>query len=185
MPLLACRLRHAGPPRPARAERPAIGPWQRSWTDAAYGAAVAAAREAIARGDVYQVNIVQHLSAPITGDPAGLAAALAPLTPRLPAPFAGTGYTIVSASPELFIARRGRRLVTAPIKGTAPRGRSVYGAKDAAEHVMIVDLMRNDLGRVCEYSSITAAPPRTEAHAGVWHLVSTVSGKLRAGVDDG
>ena len=67
-----------------------------------------------------------------------------------PRPFVGDGWAIVSASPELFLARRGRPLVTKPIKGTRPAGEDVDGAKDDAEHVMIVDLERNDLARVCE-----------------------------------
>ena len=111
-------------------------------------------RAAIARGDVYQVNLVQHLSAPFAGDAGGLAAALAPLRPLAPRPLAGDGWAIVSASPERFLARRGRRLATMPIKGTRPAGEDVDDPKDAAEHVMIVDLERNDLARVCEPGSI-------------------------------
>ena len=79
-------------------------------------------RAAIARGDVYQVNLVQHLSAPFSGDPHALAAALAPLRPLHPRPFVGDGWAVVSASPELFLARRGRRVWTKPIKGTRPLG---------------------------------------------------------------
>jgi para-aminobenzoate synthetase component 1 len=96
---------------------------------------------------VYQANLVQHLSAPFEGDPRGLAAALAPLRPLEPRPLAGEGWAIVSASPELFLARRGRRVRTAPIKGTRPAGVPVESEKDDAEHVMIVDLERNDLSR--------------------------------------
>ena len=99
-----------------------IGEWTRSWTDAQYAAAVDAVRAAIAEGDVYQANLVQHLSAPFAGDPRGLAAALAPLRPLEPRAFAGDGWTIVSASPELFLSRRGRRVWTSPIKGTRPAG---------------------------------------------------------------
>src|SRR5207253_4347597 len=85
-----------------------------------YCAAVEAVRDAIAHGDVYQVNLVQHLSAPFRGDPAALAARLAPLRPLHPRPFVGDGWAIVSASPELFLGRRGRRVWTMPIKGTRP-----------------------------------------------------------------
>ena len=88
--------------------------------------------------------------ADFAGDPWALALALRHLRPLQPRPFAGAGWTVVSASPELFLARRGRRLVTAPIKGTRPAGVDVEGEKDGAEHVMIVDLERNDLARVCE-----------------------------------
>ena len=79
-------------------------------------------REAIARGDVYQVNLVQHLAAPFAGDPGALAARLAPLQPHNPEPYRGDGWAVVSGSPELFLARRGRRVWTCPIKGTRPAG---------------------------------------------------------------
>ena len=105
-------------------------------------------RAAIARGDVYQVNLVQHLAAPFAGDPRARGA-LAPLGPLHTRALVGDGWAIVSASPELFLARRGDRLWTKPIKGTRPLGEDVDDAKDAAEHVMIVDLERNDLSRVC------------------------------------
>ena len=142
-------------------------------------------RDAIARGDVYQVNLVQHLSASFSGDPAGLAEKLAPLRPLYPRPFVGDGWAIVSASPELFLARRGRRVWTMPIKGTRPAGGNglTESDKDAAEHVMIVDLERNDLSRVCETGSVTwpeLMAPRPLA--GVEHLVSLVEGTLREDV---
>jgi para-aminobenzoate synthetase component I len=184
LPLLGCRI------RPAQCQTPdmspgayAIGLWQRSWSDEAYGAAIETVRAAIARGDVYQVNLVQHLSAPFAGDPLALAAALAPLRPLVPRPFVGRGWAIASASPELFLARRGDRLVTRPIKGTRPLGQDVDDDKDAAEHVMIVDLERNDLARVCEPGSIRWPELRGQHElAGVTHLVSTVEGRLRDGV---
>ena len=159
-----------------------IGSWSRSWTDGEYGAAVEEVRAAIARGDVYQVNLVQHLSAPFEGEPEALSVALAPLGPL--APFlAGKGWAIASASPEHFLARRGRRVWTMPIKGTRPLGEHVEGAKDEAEHVMIVDLERNDLSRVCEPGSVRWPELMVERElAGVTHLVSTVEGRLREGV---
>ena len=134
---------------------------------------------------MYQVNLVQHLSAPFSGDPAGLAEKLAPLRPLYPRPFVGDGWAIVSASPELFLARRGRRVWTMPIKGTRPAGGNglTESDKDAAEHVMIVDLERNDLSRVCETGSVTwpeLMAPRPLA--GVEHLVSLVEGTLREDV---
>jgi para-aminobenzoate synthetase component I len=137
-------------------------------------------RAGIERGDVYQVNLVQHLSASFDGSPHALAAALAPLRPLHPRPLVGDGWAIVSASPELFLARRGDRLVTKPIKGTRPIGEDVEDAKDVAEHVMIVDLERNDLSRVCEVGSIRW-PELMVQHelAGVTHLVSTVEGRVR------
>jgi para-aminobenzoate synthetase component 1 len=158
-----------------------VGQWEATWAPEDYAAAVDEVRAAIARGDVYQVNLVQHLSAPFAGSPHALAEALAPLRPLQPRPLIGDGWAIVSASPELFLARRGERLVTMPIKGTRPIGEDVDDVKDAAEHVMIVDLERNDLSRVCEIGSIRW-PELMAQHelAGVTHLVSTVEGTLRS-----
>ncbi|MGH3103696.1 MAG: chorismate-binding protein, partial [Gaiellaceae bacterium] len=102
LPLAACRIRAVT----ERLESPgpcSFGEWRRSWTDAEYVEAVEAVRAAIARGDVYQVNLVQHLSAPFAGDPGALAERLAPLAPLAPRPLAGADWTIVSASPELFL----------------------------------------------------------------------------------
>ena len=162
-----------------------IGEWEQTWSPAEHAAAVEAVREAIARGDVYQVNLVQHLSAPFSGDPAGLVDKLAPLRPLHPRALSGDGWAIVSASPELFLARRGRHVWTMPIKGTRPVGGNglTESDKDAAEHVMIVDLERNDLSRVCETGSVTwpeLMAPRPLA--GVEHLVSLVEGTLREDV---
>ncbi len=184
LPLLACRIRSAHR-RPQMTSRhsPALGGWERSWDDEGYATAIEAVRAAIARGDVYQVNLVQHLAAPFRGDPDALAGALAPLRPLQGAPFAGEGWAVVSASPERFLARRGRRLVTMPIKGTRPAGEDVDDPKDAAEHVMIVDLERNDLARVCEPGSIRWPQLMVQRElAGVTHLVSTVEGRLRESV---
>jgi para-aminobenzoate synthetase component 1 len=177
--------------RPAAELPPAAGPyevgtWVRTWDEASYAAAVDAVREAIAAGDVYQVNLVQHLSAPFRGDATGLARALAPLRPLEPRPLAGEGWAVVSASPEVFLARRGSRVWTKPIKGTRPVGTGeelADSAKDAAENVMIVDLERNDLSRVCEAGSVRWPKLMAEQElAGVRHLVSTVEGTLREGV---
>jgi para-aminobenzoate synthetase component 1 len=183
LPLLACRIRPAAEPGPLAAGHLRIGPWERSWDDESYLEAIEAVRRAIARGDVYQVNLVQHLAAPFEGEPETLAASLAPLRPLYGRPFGGDGWTIVSASPERFLARRGRRLVTMPIKGTRAAGEDIDDPKDSAEHVMIVDLERNDLARVCEPGSIRWPHlMRQRELAGVTHLVSTVEGRLREGV---
>jgi para-aminobenzoate synthetase component 1 len=185
LPLLAARIH----PRDERQPAPGtyrIGEWRRSWDDEGYAAAIDAVREAIGRGDVYQVNLVQHLHAPFEGDPAGLAARLAHLRPLHLDPLSGDGWTVVSGSPELFLARRGDRVWTKPIKGTRPAG--VHGElreseKDAAEHVMIVDLERNDLSRVCEPGSVRWPDLMAERElAGVTHMVTTVEGRLRSGV---
>jgi para-aminobenzoate synthetase component I len=186
LPLAACRIRGgradgAGAPGPFR-----IGDWEETWTPAEYRAAVDEVRSAIARGDVYQVNLVQHLAAPFSGDPRALAQRLAALRPLHPEPFTADGWTVVSASPELFLARRGRRIWTSPIKGTRPLGAAVElqsSEKDAAEHVMIVDLERNDLSRVCEAGTVRWPElMATRELAGVEHMVSTVEGRLREGV---
>ncbi|MDX6471745.1 MAG: para-aminobenzoate synthetase component [Gaiellaceae bacterium] len=170
-------------PRAREAGAYSIGDWRRSWSEAEYAAAVESVRASIAEGDVYQVNLVQHLCADFGGDPAGIAAALAPLRPLEPAAFSGDGWTIVSASPELLLSRRGSTLRTSPIKGTRPAGVPVESAKDTAEHVMIVDLERNDLSRVCEPGSVRWPQLLAERQlAGVSHLVATVEGELRAGV---
>ena len=121
-------------------------------------------------------------------DPGAIAACLAPLSPHNREPFRGDGWAVVSGSPERFLARRGRRIWTCPIKGTRPAGPSAArelarSEKDAAEHVMIVDLERNDLSRVCEPGSVRWPElMATRALAGVEHMVSTVEGTLRAGV---
>jgi para-aminobenzoate synthetase component I len=185
LPLLACRIGTSPRGSPTDLPRMDIGEWRPSWAPNAYAAAIEEARAAIARGDVYQVNLVQHLSAPFAGDPQALADALAPLRPLRPRPFAGDGWTVVSASPELFLSRRGCCVRTKPIKGTRPLGAEglAKAAKDRAEHVMIVDLERNDLSRVCEPGTVRWPELMAERElAGVKHLVSTVEGILRADV---
>jgi para-aminobenzoate synthetase component I len=179
LPLAAVAVRDTPGPGPDRSASGVarIGHWERSWTDAEYAQAVESVRDAIGRGDVYQVNLVQHLHAPFDGEPTALAARLDAFAPRT---LAGDGWAIVSASPELFLGRRGRRVWTAPIKGTRPLGEHVEGEKDSAEHVMIVDLERNDLSRVCEPGSVRWPELMAERElAGVTHLVSTVEGTLR------
>lgn len=159
-----------------------FGHWERTWAADEYAAAIEAVRTSIERGDVYQVNLVQHLSAPFAGDPRALVPLLAPFRPVSPF-VAGDGWAIVSASPELFLGRRDRRVWTMPIKGTRPLGEHVEGEKDEAEHVMIVDLERNDLSRICEPGSVRWPQLMAEHElAGVTHLVSTVEGTLRADV---
>jgi para-aminobenzoate synthetase component 1 len=170
-------------PRDARGDEPGgyeVGSWRASWSEREYAAAVDEVRAAIAEGDVYQVNLVQHLQADFAGDAAGLARALAPLRPLEPRPLAGDGWAIVSASPELLLSRRGRTIRTSPIKGTRPAGVPVESAKDAAEHVMIVDLERNDLSRVAVPGSVRWPELLAERQlAGVTHLVATVEAELR------
>jgi para-aminobenzoate synthetase component 1 len=184
LPLAACRL--ADRATAPRSERVQIGDWAQTWTAAEYSGAIEEARAAIGRGDVYQVNLVQHLQAPFSGDPHALAACLASLRPLQPAPFVTDTWAVASASPELFLSRRGDLVRTMPIKGTRPRGEATElraSPKDAAEHVMIVDLERNDLSRICEAGTVTW-PELMATHSltGVEHMVSTVQGSLRDGV---
>jgi para-aminobenzoate synthetase component 1 len=180
LPLAAVRVREREELVFQEHNPPTIGLWQRSWSDSDYAEAVEAVRTAIGRGDVYQVNLVQHLSADFEGDPRSLAGRLADFAPRT---LSGEGWAIVSASPELFLGTRGRRVWTCPIKGTRPLGEHVEGEKDSAEHVMIVDLERNDLSRVCAHGSVRWPELMAERElAGVTHLVSRVEGTLREGV---
>jgi para-aminobenzoate synthetase component I len=181
LPAAACRIHAPEAPRPAAGF--SIGAWAATWREEDYVRAVEAVKAAIGRGDVYQVNLVQHLSAPFRGDPGALAERLAPLRPIHGTPLEGDGWAVVSASPELFLSRRGRRISTMPVKGTRPAGSTDdlrESQKDQAEHVMIVDLERNDLSRVCEPGTVRWPELMAERDmAGVTHLVSTVEGRLR------
>jgi len=185
LPLVACRVRRRAEAAPS-AGGFRVGRWEPTWRAAEHMAAIEHARAAIAAGEVYQVNLVQHLSAPFVGDALALGRRLAPLRPLHPWPLLGDGWAIVSASPELFLSRRGDTITTMPIKGTRPSGGEAdlrSSPKDAAEHVMIVDLERNDLGRVSVPGSVRwpeLMAPRSMA--GVEHLVSRVTGRIRPDV---
>ncbi|MFQ5489076.1 MAG: aminodeoxychorismate synthase component I [Phycisphaerae bacterium] len=150
----------------------------------------------IRTGDVYQVNFTQRFSTSTTTNPWDLYRRLRRANP---APFAALlqwdDRAILSASPELFLDLRGHRVITRPIKGTRPRTgdpgldairrRELPASdKDRAELAMIVDLLRNDLGRVCRYGSVEVlASAELETHPTVYHLVGTVTGLLRARCD--
>jgi para-aminobenzoate synthetase component 1 len=175
--------------RPATVAAPPVplAGWASSLDADGFAKGVRAVREAVRNGDVYQVNLCRRLSAPVPRhfDILGLAGALARGNP---APHAAAvriraaAVEVASASPELFLRRRGDLVETRPIKGTAGPGRPFLD-KDRAENVMIVDLMRNDLGRVCRYGSVEVPELcREERHPGLSHLVSTVRGRLRPGV---
>jgi para-aminobenzoate synthetase/4-amino-4-deoxychorismate lyase len=143
--------------------------------------------ERIAAGEIFQANLCLRLETAWDGDVAELyARTAAALRPAYGACFVAPWGGIASLSPELFLRRSGREVVTGPIKGTASDPAALRdSAKDHAENVMIVDLMRNDLGRVCEYGTVTAAEPVVQPHAGVWQLVSEVRGRLREDAGDG
>ncbi len=160
-------------------------------------AAIRECRERIAAGEIYQANICLRLETEWDGDIAALFEhARRRIDPPYAAVFCSPWGGIASLSPELFLRRRGAEVTTGPIKGTIRRDDDPAlaqaalaelraSAKDAAEHVMIVDLMRNDLGRVCEYGTVEAPRvPEAEAHPGLWHLVSYVRGRLREHAND-
>lgn len=175
-------------PRPSR---PWIGPPSDSWSSSLsrpeFSERVARIRESIAAGDVYQVNLTRRLSAPLP-DNASMLALGEHLANGNPAPFQAVielpevGIRIASASPELFLTRDQSRVRSAPIKGTTSTGGD-FSEKDCAENIMIVDLVRNDLGRVCKPGTVVV-PNLLERqhHPGLDHLVSTVEGELRPGV---
>ena len=180
---------------PARARGEfACGPFLPSPVAEAHLVAVARAIEHIRSGDVYQVNVCARLEAAFAGDPLELFCAGADrLEPRFGAYLGHRSSAVASFSPELFLRRRGRQVLSSPIKGTArreqaslqQRERLLGSEKDRAENVMIVDLMRNDLGRVCRYGSVRVPDLcRAEEHPGVWHLVSDVTGELSDGTSD-
>ncbi|WP_405610651.1 chorismate-binding protein [Streptomyces sp. NBC_00076] len=174
-------------PVPGAWRGPAAEQWATSLDRAAYTAGVARIREHIAAGEVYQANLCRVLSAPVAPD-ADVDALTALLARGNPAPYAGTirlprhGVEIATASPELFLRRDGRAVLSGPIKGTG-RTEADLLDKDYAENVMIVDLVRNDLGRVCATGSVSVPDLCVvEKYPGLVHLVSTVRGELRADV---
>jgi para-aminobenzoate synthetase component 1 len=170
-------------PPVAAAER-ISGKWESSTSQNQYMQYVEKIREEIASGGVYQVNACRRLSIKSS---ATLDLAFANILKSNPAPFASYlrfgDIEIASASPELFLTRDGDQIKTSPIKGTKRSVSEKFGNKDRAENIMIVDLMRNDLGQICIPGSI-AVPDllRDEDHPGLSHLVSDVTGQLRSGI---
>lgn len=177
---------------------PSLGPLTGPLADeAAHVQRIEQARAYIAAGDVYQVNLARRLTAEVRrpGDPAAVFAAMLQAAPAPMAALIDLGdIAVISGSPELFLGTRDERLETRPIKGTRRRGPTAEkdaaqraeleaAAKDAAEHLMIVDLERNDLGRIAEIGSVRVdqfAYPVSLPQ--VHHLVSRVSARRRADV---
>lgn len=160
-----------------------------------YLSAVRRAREYIAAGDIFQVNLSQRFTVDLQCHPTQAYLELRRISPAWFAAYMQMGErAILSSSPELFLRRSGQTVITRPIKGTRPRrGQAEHdermraelskSAKDAAELNMIVDLERNDLGRVCKYGSVRVAKHgQMEEHPTVFHLVSTVKGELANGL---
>jgi len=159
-----------------------------------YLEAVAKAREYICAGDIFQVNLSHRLEVELDTSPYELYRRLRAINP---APFASyfnfDGVSIVGASPERFLKVQGDRVETRPIKGTKPRGKTpsedkalaeslLASKKDRAENIMIVDLERNDIGRVCRYGTVKVTELAIlETYPTVFHLTSTVVGQLREG----
>lgn len=179
------------PQRPdGRWAGPGTDDWSSSMDEEAYRAGVETIRARIRGGDVYQVNLCRVLAAPLLAKGRGPdAPALGRrLTAGNPAPYQGgvqvgptsddPGVWVVSASPELFLSVDGGRISSGPIKGTAAHSAGL-SSKDRAENVMITDLVRNDLQRVCVPGSVEVTTLLgEEQHPGLVHLVSTVTGRL-------
>ena len=195
--LLAARVGRAREPDPEPEAASEAG-LRSNFTAGGYEAAVQRVVDYILAGDIFQANLSQRFQAEL---PDGLDAwrLYRRLRRRNPAPFAAYldlgEVQIASASPERFLELRGRQVETRPIKGTRPRGATpeadrrlgaelLASAKDRAENVMIVDLLRNDLSRVCrDHTVLTPELCVLESFATVHHLVSTVTGELRDGLD--
>jgi para-aminobenzoate synthetase component 1 len=176
-----------GTPRPMPATH-----WQSSLSRDEYTDRVGLVLDMLGAGECYQVNLTRRLTSPDAVDPIALYGALAHAHPAphlslLQLPDVGPGTAVVSASPERYLRVRHRDVETRPIKGTAATSAALRASvKDRAENVMIVDLARNDLGRVCTPGSVQVpALCAIESHPGLHHLVSTVQGRLRDDVGIG
>ena len=195
---LAELSRRAGTPGPGPRAYTS-GTFQLITSPEEHKAAVRETVRRIRRGDIFQANICLRFEADFHGDPLdAFCRAAAELDPPYAAFLNVPRGAIASLSPELFLRRTGALVQSRPIKGTRPRTGNADGdtarrqkealeasAKDQAENVMIVDLMRNDLSRVCDPGSVTVpALLRAEAHPGIWHLVSDVTGTLTDGTGD-
>lgn len=181
---LAALVRTGDDPPPARWHGARLRPPIREQHEHA----VLRCKEAIRAGEVYQANVCTRYELQLAGDPLeAFAAGVTKHAPAHAAYVAGDWGALASLAPELYLSRRGRQVSSSPIKGTDPTSpeRLAASVKDRAENVMIVDLVRNDLGRVCATGSVTV-PELLAVHPapGVWHLVSTVAGVLRPGLGD-
>jgi anthranilate synthase component 1 len=190
------RRRLAGPvPRPAPAGERAAPAWEPNMARADFEAMVARIVEYVHAGDAFQVVPSQRWSAPLGCEAFSVYRGLRAVNPSPYMYFLDFGdFEIAGASPEPLITVHGDRVSTRPIAGTRPRGLSaaedvriadelLADPKERAEHVMLVDLGRNDLGRVCEYGSVGVDTfMAVETYSHVMHIVSSVSGTLRPGI---
>lgn len=167
---------------PPHAWTPLKSEWTSTLSRQQYCEYVLDIKAGIERGDLYQANACRILHTPYDGSLAGL---FSEILKQNPAPyaayFASHGLEIASASPELFLRRSGETVLTSPIKGTRATTNGKFGEKDSAENIMIVDLMRNDLGQICDEVE-TPHLLREEHHPGLIHLVSDVRGRLKSGL---
>ena len=168
----------------------ALGSWVAGWTRTEHAAAVEAVRAAIGRGDVYQVNVVGHAKAPYAGDPLPALRRVASLPgARYGGVLAGSGWALATASPETLVEVRDGRVITRPIKGTRPataagRRELLASAKERAEHVMIVDLERNDLSRLPGLGPVTVDELfAVRRWVDLWQAESVVSAPIETGID--
>lgn len=184
------------PPPEVDGSPPVRGPWQWNSTEAEFMESVERIKTYIASGDAYQVNLSRRARCAYTGGPLQLYEAL---RRGNPAPFGAYldcgDWQLLSTSPEQFLRKRGRELVSRPIKGTRPRGKGLeedaalatdLGAseKERAELLMIVDLVRNDLGRVADYGSVEVEQLyHLERYARVMHQTAQVRARLAEGKD--
>jgi len=171
--------------------------WQPNVSRDEYHAAITRIRHAIAEGETYQVNYTFRLLTPFDGDPYALFCRLVAAQPTRNAACIETdAFAICSASPELFFSLNGRTIVARPMKGTMPRGLTVgedeknaemlrTSEKDRAENVMIVDMMRNDLGRIAAIGTVSVPLLfAVERYPSVWQMTSTVKAETDASVTD-
>ncbi len=183
-------------PAPTRSRLRVLDSPRSNMTRGEYGRAFDRVKSYLLEGDCYQINLAQRFSAPVTGDPFAGYRTLrrlnpAPFSAYLRTPFA----QVLSSSPERFLAVRDGQAETRPVKGTRPRGPTpaadsalrrelACSTKERAENLMIVDLLRNDLGRVCSPGSVRVPELfAVESYATVHHLVSTITGRLAPGQD--
>ncbi|RAO55462.1 Aminodeoxychorismate synthase [Micromonospora saelicesensis] len=191
LPDLAVVVYQHGPTRVTRPGPPPpwwLGEWVESWTPGEHAAAVDAVRAAIGRGDVYQSNLVGHAAAPYTGDPLPALSRLGALPgARYGGVLTGDGWAIGCASPETLVEVTDGQVITRPIKGTRPatatgRAELLASAKERAEHIMIVDLERNDLARIARTGTVTVDELfAVRRWCDLWQAESTV----RAAAADG
>jgi anthranilate synthase component 1 len=189
---LAEQIQHGDPKAESAPADAATAAFESDCGRAAFRERVKRVKAHIRDGETFQANISQRLRAPAAVHPVAVFDALRSVNP---APYSALlefpGVDLVSASPELLLEREGRRLVTEPIAGTRPRGATETDdqrledelrtdEKERAEHAMLVDLERNDLGKVCEYGSVDVSEyRRVDRYSAVMHLVSLVEGRLR------